>query len=79
PLLDLSALRIQTYAMSVGGGSLMRAMIGTAPFLLPLMFQIGFGLGAFEAGLLVLAVFVGNLGIKPLTTPILRAFGFRPV
>jgi len=79
PLLDLSALSIQTYAMSVIGGSLMRALIGTAPFLLPLMFQIGFGLGAFEAGLLVLAVFVGNLGIKPLTTPILRAFGFRPV
>lgn len=79
PLLDLSALNIQTYAMSVTGGSVMRALIGTAPFLLPLMFQIGFGLGAFEAGLLVLAVFVGNLGIKPLTTPILRAFGFRPV
>ncbi|MBR1216589.1 MFS transporter [Bradyrhizobium sp. U87765 SZCCT0131] len=79
PLLDLSALNIQTYAMSVTGGSVMRALIGTAPFLLPLMFQIGFGLGAFESGLMVLAVFVGNLGIKPLTTPILRTFGFRPV
>jgi EmrB/QacA subfamily drug resistance transporter len=79
PLLDLSALGIQTYRMSVLGGSLLRIVIGTAPFLLPLMFQIGFGLDAFEAGLLVLAVFVGNLGIKPLTTPIIRRFGFRPV
>ncbi len=79
PLLDLSALGIQTYALSVFGGSLMRAIISTAPFLLPLMFQIGFGLDAFESGLLVLAVFVGNLGIKPLTTPILRTFGFKPV
>lgn len=79
PLLDLSSLRIQTYALSVIGGSLLRAVISTAPFLLPLMFQIGFGLDAFESGLLVLAVFVGNLGIKPLTTPIIRTFGFKPV
>jgi EmrB/QacA subfamily drug resistance transporter len=79
PLLDLSSLGIQTYAMSVLGGSLMRIVIGTAPFLLPLMFQIGFGLDAFEAGLLVLGVFVGNLGIKPLTTPIIRTFGFKSV
>ncbi len=79
PLLDLSSLGIQTYAMSVLGGSLLRTVIGTAPFLLPLMFQIGFGLDAFESGLLVLAVFIGNLGIKPLTTPIIRTFGFKPV
>lgn len=77
PLLDLSSLKIQTYAVSVGGGTLLRTVISTAPFLLPLMFQVGFGLDAFEAGLLVLAVFVGNLGIKPLTTPMLRRLGFR--
>lgn len=77
PLLDLSSLKIQTYAVSVVGGTLLRTVISTAPFLLPLMFQVGFGLDAFEAGLLVLAVFVGNLGIKPLTTPILRRLGFR--
>ncbi|MGO9357542.1 MAG: MFS transporter [Xanthobacteraceae bacterium] len=79
PLLDLSSLRIPTFAMSVAGGTLLRTVINIAPFLLPLMFQIGFGLDAFEAGLMVLALFVGNLGIKPLTTPILRRFGFRPV
>lgn len=77
PLLDVSALTIDTFAVSVVGGTLLRTVISTAPFLLPLMFQIGFGLDAFEAGLLVLAVFVGNLGIKPLTTPILRYVGFR--
>ena len=49
------------------------------PFLLPLLFQIGFGLTAFKSGLLVLAVFAGNLGMKTVTTPILRHFGFRRV
>ena len=49
------------------------------PFLLPLLFQIGFGLSAFRSGLLVLAVFAGNLGMKTVTTPVIRRFGFRKV
>jgi Na+/melibiose symporter-like transporter len=43
------------------------------------MFQIAFGLSAFRSGLLVLAMFAGNLFMKPATTPILRRFGFRRV
>jgi len=79
PMLDLSALKIRTYALSVVGGTVLRTVIGTAPFLLPLMFQEAFGLDAFEAGAMVLTLFIGNLSIKPLTTPILRRFGFRTV
>lgn len=52
--------------------------IGAVPFLLPLLFQIGFGLSAFSAGLLVLAVFAGNLAMKPFTSAILYRFRFRP-
>ena len=47
------------------------------PFLLPLLFQIGFGLNAFDAGLLVLAVFAGNLVMKPFTSAVLYRFRFR--
>jgi hypothetical protein len=47
------------------------------PFLLPLLFQVGFGMDPFHSGLLVLAVFVGNLTIKPATTPLIRWLGFR--
>ena len=79
PLLNLAALRIQTYAVSIRGGSLFRIAISTVPFLLPLMFQVGFGMSAFASGLLVLAVFAGNLGMKPGTSAVLRRFGFRRV
>ena len=58
-------------------GTTMRLLVNAMPFLLPLLFQLAFGLDPFHAGLLVLALFAGNLGIKPLTTPILRRFGFR--
>ncbi len=77
PLLDLSILRIQTFALTVTGGALFRVTIGTAPFLLPLLFQIGFGLDAFHSGMFVLATFLGNLGMKPFTTSIVRRWGFR--
>lgn len=77
PLLRLEALRVHTYAVTVRGGSLYRAMVSTAPFLLPLMFQLGFGLEPYVSGLLVLALFAGNIGMKPMTSPILRRLGFR--
>lgn len=79
PLVDLSACAIPTFRAALRGGSLARMAIGSAPFLLPLMFQVGFGYDAFHSGLLVLAVFAGNLMMKTITTPILQRFGYRPV
>lgn len=79
PLIDLGSFAIPTFSITIIGGSLFRMAIGAVPFLLPLMFQLGFGLDAFHAGLLVIAVFAGNLMMKPATTPILRRFGFKPV
>ena len=79
PLLGLAALQIQTFAISTWGGSLFRISISMVPFLLPLMFQVGFGMSAFASGMLVLAVFAGNLCMKPGTSAVLRRFGFRRV
>jgi MFS family permease len=79
PLLSLALLKIKTFAISMMGGSLFRIAISVSPFLLPLMFQIGFGLNAFQSGLLMLGLFAGNLLMKTVVTPILRRFGFRTV
>lgn len=77
PMIRLDALAVQTFRVTMYGGSLFRASISAVPFLLPLLFQVGFGMDAFHSGLLVLAVFVGNLTIKPATTPLIRALGFK--
>lgn len=79
PLLPLTALKIKSYAVTIYGGSLFRVGIGALPFLLPLMFQLGYGMNAFDAGLLVLAVFAGNLAMKPFTSPILHRFRFKSI
>jgi EmrB/QacA subfamily drug resistance transporter len=77
PLINLECLKAQTFAIVIFGGSLFRIAISSSPFLLPLMFQLAFGLNAFQSGLLVLAMFAGNLCMKSVTTPVLRRFGFR--
>ena len=79
PLLDLRILRVPTYRITAASGSVFRAVISAVPFLLPLLFQLGFGWTAAEAGLVVIALFAGNVGIKPLTTPLMRRFGIRTV
>ena len=79
PLIQFEALRARTFAIVIWGGSLFRIAISVSPFLLPLMFQVAFGMSAFQSGLLVLAMFAGNLSMKTVTTPVLRRFGFRTV
>jgi EmrB/QacA subfamily drug resistance transporter len=77
PMVRLDALQVPTFRVTMYGDSLFRASISAVPFLLPLLFQVGFGMDPFHSGLLVLAVFVGNLTIKPATTPLIRWLGFR--
>jgi EmrB/QacA subfamily drug resistance transporter len=79
PLLDLRILRIATYRVTAAGGSVFRAVITAIPFLLVLFFQLGLRWTAAQAGLVVIALFVGNVAIKPVTTPLMRRFGIRTV
>lgn len=79
PLIDVTTLGIPTFSVTVVTGTLTRIAIGAVPYLLPLMLQIGFGLSAFKSGLLLIVSAVGNLGMKTLTTPFLRRYGFRRV
>ncbi|HTD43756.1 MAG TPA: MFS transporter [Bryobacteraceae bacterium] len=79
PLIEFATLKVRTFAIVIWGGSLFRIAISVSPFLLPLMFQVPFGMSAFQSGLLVLAMFAGNLSMKTITTPVLRRFGFRSV
>ncbi len=80
PMLDLAAAAVPTYAIStLTAGLATRVAISMTPFLLPLMFQIGFGMSSLEAGIMVLVYMSGNLSMKSITTPLLHRFGFRDV
>ncbi len=79
PILDLQLFRIPTLRSSLVGGTVFRTGIGSIPFLLPLMLQVGFGLNPFESGSLTFAAAAGALVMKVTALPILRYFGFRRV
>ena len=79
PLVRLSVLDVRTLRITVSAGSLYRLVITAVPFVLPLLFQLEFGWSAFHAGLMVAALFAGNLTVKPFTTALMRRFGIRQV
>ena len=79
PILDLQLLKIESFYASVVGGFLYRIGVGAQPFLLPLFFQLGFGLTPLASGLLTFASAIGAIAMKTTAAPILRRFGFRRV
>jgi EmrB/QacA subfamily drug resistance transporter len=76
-LIDLESMKLKTFSLSVYGASAFRVGVSVLPFLLPLMFQIAFGLTAFQAGLYLIALFGGDLTMKAFVIQALRRFGFR--
>jgi EmrB/QacA subfamily drug resistance transporter len=79
PIIDLKLLAIPTYRAGVVGGFLFRTGLGAGPFLLPLLFQAGFGMTPFQSGMLTFATGVGAMFMKTQAAAILRRYGFRRV
>ncbi len=79
PILDLGLLAIPTFRASVFGGFVFRLGIGSLPFLLPLLLQIGFGMSPFRSGCLTFASAAGAMAMKATAAPVLRRFGFKRV
>lgn len=79
PVIDLSLMRIHTFAVSVLAGNICRFAVGATPFLLAMLLQVGFGLSPLAAGLITFASAAGALLMKFVTTPVMRRFGYRNV
>jgi EmrB/QacA subfamily drug resistance transporter len=79
PLLRLALFKVRTFRVSVVGGFVTRLGVGGMPFLLPLLYQLGLGLPAWESGLLMMPTAAAAMGMKFLTAWILRRHGFRQI
>ncbi|MCX7304574.1 MAG: MFS transporter [Hyphomicrobiales bacterium] len=79
PILDLRLFRNPVFRAAIVGGSIFRVGAGAIPFLLPLLFQLGFGLTPFQSGMLTFASAFGALAMKFLAPYTLRTGGFRNV
>jgi EmrB/QacA subfamily drug resistance transporter len=79
PLLSLALFRMRTFRISVLGGFVTRLGVGGMPFLLPMLYQIGLGLPAWQSGLLMMPAAVAAMGMKVISGSLLARFGFRRV
>jgi len=79
PLLRLTLFQIRTFRVSVAGGFVTRLGVGGMPFLLPLLYQLGLGLPAWQSGLLMMPSAAAAMGMKFISVRVLAHFGYRQV
>ncbi|MCR6659348.1 MAG: MFS transporter [Asticcacaulis sp.] len=79
PLLNLTLFRLRTFAAAVSGSFITRLGIGGAPFLLPMLYQIGLGLTPVQSGLLIMPQALASMTTKTLLPRILERFGYRSI
>jgi EmrB/QacA subfamily drug resistance transporter len=79
PLLRLALFKIRTFRVSVAGGFVTRIGVGGLPFLLPLLYQLGLGLPAWQSGLLMMPSAAAAMGMKFISARVLARFGYRQV
>lgn len=77
PLFSLDSLKITSFRICQTSGSVMWLCVGALPYILTIFLQTVFHWSAVKAGSYVLFIFVGNIGIKPFTNPIIRKLGYR--
>ncbi len=75
--LDLTLFRIRSFRVSTVAGGLSRIGVNTVPFMLPLLFQIGFGLTPVQSGSLTFVSSLGTLMVRLLSSRLLRQVGYR--
>jgi EmrB/QacA subfamily drug resistance transporter len=79
PPLDLGLFRRRTFRISVLGGFATRLGVGGMPLLLPLLYQLGLGFPAWQSGLLMMPAAAAAMGMKLISTAVLRRYGYRRV
>lgn len=79
PVIDLTLFGVRSFWVGTLAGSLARIGMNGAPFLLPLMLQVGFGLSPIASGSLLFVSAFGAFMVRPLMPLVLRQYGFREV
>jgi len=77
PVLDLNLLKIKTFRIGTVTGGVCRMGLDATPFMLPLLFQVGFGFNPMQAGSLTFASTLGAMLVRSGSRALLRWLGFR--
>jgi EmrB/QacA subfamily drug resistance transporter len=79
PAIDLTLFRLRSFKVGTLAGGICRLGINGVAFLLPLMLQVGFGMGPITSGSLTFVSALSVLFVRPISRQTLRLFGFGRV
>ena len=79
PLFAPSLFEVRSLRVGLLGNIFARLGSGAAPFLVPLLLQVGLGLSPFHAGLMMLATVVGSMLVKRGAVALVRRWGYKRV
>ncbi len=78
-LFRLSLFRHATYRLGLLGSFAGRIGSGMLPFMTPVFLQIGLGFSPFHAGLMMIPMVLGSMGMKRIVVQVVNRFGYRQV
>ncbi len=78
-LFSLNLFKNPTYRLGLVGSFAGRIGSGMLPFMTPVFLQIGMGFSPFHAGLMMIPMVLGSMGMKRIVVQVVNRFGYRHV
>lgn len=79
PLFPLRMFRIPSFRIGILGNLFARIGSGSMPFLIPLLLQVGMGMGPMAAGLMMVPVALAGMASKRAAVALVNRLGYRRV
>lgn len=78
-LFSLRLFDTRTFSLGLFGSFAGRIGSGMLPFMTPVFLQIGLGFSPFHAGLMMIPMVLGSMGMKRIVVQVVNRFGYRRV
>jgi len=78
-LFNLRLFRTRSFSLGLAGSFAGRIGSGMLPFMTPVFLQIGLGFSPFHAGLMMIPMVLGSMGMKRIVVQVVNRFGYRHV
>lgn len=78
-LFNLRLFSTRTFSLGLSGSFVARIGSGMLPFLIPVYLQLGLGFSPFHAGLMMIPMVIGSMGMKRIVVQVVNRFGYRRV
>lgn len=78
-LFSLELFSTKTFSLGLLGSFCGRIGSGMLPFMTPVFLQIGLGFSPFHAGLMMIPMVLGSMGMKRIVVQVVNRFGYRSV